>query len=293
MNILFLTYLLNGFLMIAMPIGLGIFLSRKFELEWRLFLIGAGTFVLSQVGHLSFNWAITTFGLSRLFLPVFWQNVIYAGFIGLSAGVWEELARYAMYRWWAKDARSWSKALMIGTGHAGVEAVALGFLVLVTFVQLVSLRNLDLTQVVPADQLSTVQAQVAAYWSMPWYSTFLGAAERLFAIPAHLAMAVMVLQAFTRKKFWWVGLAVLFHVIWDGVLVYAAQSGLSSWGVEVIALIFALASLGIIFALRSPEPQPQIEMVPVPVDEHAFIPKTVEETIKQFKNVEPGKDNSK
>jgi uncharacterized membrane protein YhfC len=48
----FIAHLLNGLLMILLPIGLGIYLTRKLSLGWRLWWIGAGTFVLSQVGHI-------------------------------------------------------------------------------------------------------------------------------------------------------------------------------------------------------------------------------------------------
>ena len=61
MSLLFFTHLLNGLLMIAMPIGLGIFLTRRFHLGWHLWWLGAATFVLSQAGHIPFNWLITRF----------------------------------------------------------------------------------------------------------------------------------------------------------------------------------------------------------------------------------------
>jgi len=46
MDILFLAHLLNGLLMIAMPVGLAIFLTTRWKLGWRLWLIGAATFIL-------------------------------------------------------------------------------------------------------------------------------------------------------------------------------------------------------------------------------------------------------
>lgn len=54
-NPLYLTHALNALLMIALPVALGIFLTRRFHLGWRLFFIGAATFILSQVGHIPFN----------------------------------------------------------------------------------------------------------------------------------------------------------------------------------------------------------------------------------------------
>ncbi|MGH2620587.1 MAG: hypothetical protein ACRDHG_08450, partial [Anaerolineales bacterium] len=46
---------LNGLLMLAMPLGLGIFLRRRTAGRWGLYGAGALTFIGSQVLHLPFN----------------------------------------------------------------------------------------------------------------------------------------------------------------------------------------------------------------------------------------------
>lgn len=278
MNILTVTYFLNGFLMIAMPVGLTIYLTRKFKQGWRLFWIGAATFIFSQVLHIPFNALVTPVFSQPGFiaLPKGLQILILSAFLGLSAGLFEELSRYAMYRWWAKDARSWGAGLLAGVGHGGVEAIILGFLVLYGYVQMLYIRGMDIATLVPADQVELAKSQIQAYWSAPWPMTLLGALERLFTIPLHLAFSVLVLQAFTRKKFWWVGLAVLFHALVDGVAVFASQSGLSALATEGMIGIFTLVSVAIIFALRQPEPQP--DPLPAPVSVPEFTPAPIAET---------------
>jgi len=281
MDTLFLAHFLNGFLMIAMPIGLAIYLTRKFKLGWRLFWIGAATFVLSQVGHIPFNWAATVL-LNRTPL-VIWpqadQLVFNAIFLGLSAGLWEEFFRYGMYRWWAKDARSWGKGLLAGAGHGGIEAIILGALVLYGFIQLAILRNADasqLAQAVGADKVALAQAQITAYWSAPWHISILGAVERLFAIPFHLALSLLVLQAFTRRQGWWVWLAVVFHALVNGLAVYLLGIGLSAYAIEGVVGLAAILAIILIFALRQPEPQADHEPAPAPMP--GFTPEPVEVT---------------
>jgi uncharacterized membrane protein YhfC len=146
-----LAYPLDAILMIALPVGLGIWLERKFHLGWGLWWIGAATFIFSQAGHIPFN-----IGLTALFKrgilptpPVAWLPAFNATFLGLSAGLWEELARYAAYRWWAKEARSWRRGVMLGAGHGGIEAILGGILVLVGFVNMMAIRNVDLSSLVP------------------------------------------------------------------------------------------------------------------------------------------------
>ena len=263
MDILFWAHLLNGLLMIAMPVGLAIYLTRRWKFGWGLWFIGAATFILSQVGHIPFNSAASAI-LNRTSM-VNWskpnQLIFNAIFLGLSAGLFEELFRYGMFRWWAKDARSWRKGILAGAGHGGVEAIILGGLVLYSFMQFAAYRNVDLATIVPAAQLEAAQAQITTYWSATWYASLLGALERLFTIPVQIALSVIVLQTFTRKQWFWVWLAVLYHTLVDASAVYLLKP-LGMYGTEALVGGFAVLSIIIIFSLRQPEPDnPQ----PVPV----------------------------
>ncbi len=269
MDILFWAHLLNGLLMIAMPVGLAIYLTRRWKLGWGLWFIGAATFILSQVGHIPFNSAAGAI-LNRTSM-VNWsrpnQLIFNAIFLGLSAGLFEELFRYSMFRWWAKDARSWRKGVLAGAGHGGVEAIILGVLVLYSFMQLAALRNVDLATVIPAAQLDAAQAQITTYWSATWYASLLGALERLFTIPVQIALSVIVLQTFARKQWFWVWLAVLYHALIDASAVYLLQSWGMYW-IEALAGGFAVLSIVIIFKLRQPEPDvpepASVSPIPVP-----------------------------
>lgn len=258
MDILFFAHLLNALLMIAMPLGLAIYLTRTWKLSWRLWFIGAATFVLSQVGHIPFL-SLSTQMLNRpplVNLFLWWPPsslILFNGvFVGLAAGLFEELFRYAMYRWWAKDARSWRTGILTGAGHGGAEALIFGGLALYSFFQLAAYRNIDLSRVIPAAQLPAAQAQVAAYWSTAWYAAFLPSFERLSAIIIQISMAVLVLQTFTRKQWFWVWLAVLYHALIDFFTVPAAAGYFSKNGAEAIVGGFAILSVIIIFALRRP-----------------------------------------
>jgi uncharacterized membrane protein YhfC len=265
MDILFYTHFLNGLLMVAFPIGLGIILTRRFNLGWRLWGIGAAGFIISQVGHIPFNSLLTWLFQKGIIPPppAAWLPFFNPVVLGLSAGLWEELTRYSVFRWCARDVRSWRKGILMGAGHGGIEAILLGGLVLYTFLNLVNIRTADLSQIVPASQLSLAEQQVLTYWSTPWPATLLGAVERIFTIPCQIAFAVLVLQVFTRRKFYWVGLAVLWHAILDAVAVYlSGQWAAYPWGayaLEGVIGLAALISIGIIFILRQPEPVPAVQ----------------------------------
>jgi uncharacterized membrane protein YhfC len=283
MEILYFTFPLSGILTFVLALGVGYFLSQRLKLSWRLYWIGAAVFVLSQVFHIPFN-AYVLPALARAGLlpspPEPWALLSQGLILGLSAGIFEEGARYLMYRYWTKDARSWSKGLLLGAGHGGVEAMLVGALILLTFINLIALRGADLDAVVPADQLTLVERQLAYYWSMPWYESMLGFVERLFTLPVHVALSVIVLQVFVRRQIRWLFLAVAWHTLLNavGAVVVPQMYGIY-WGEAAIGA-FGLISVLIIFALRQPEPAPPPEEAPEPLN--PIILQRVEETEDQI-----------
>ncbi len=281
MDLITFTHLLNGLLMIAMPVSLGIFLVRRFQLSWRLWWIGAGTFFLSQVGHIPFNTALTVlFQRGILPSPPFeWKLPFNAILLGLSAGLWEELSRYAAYRWWAKDARTWRRGILLGAGHGGLEAIILGLLVLLTLVSMVTARNSDLSKLVTPQQLELAQQQVNTYWNSSWYLTLFGALERAFTIPVQIALSVLVLQAFTRGHIRWLFAAIGWHALVDALAVFFVSTQ-GVYFTEALIGVEALVSIAFIFFLRQPEPAPPEES-PLPEPPQIIELPEVGETIEK------------
>jgi len=269
--------------MLAMPIVLAIYLTRHWKLSWRIWLVGGATFILSQVGHIPFNALMTTV-LNKTPLanmPVQTALIFNALFLGLSAGLFEELFRYGMFRWWLKDARSWRKAVLAGAGHGGVEAIILGGMALLAFFQLSALRNVDLSTQYSGATLIQAQAQVSAYWSATWYDSMLGALERLFTIVIQISLAVLVLQAFVRRRGYWIWIAVGYHALVDASTLLVTASSNVYW-TEGLVGIFALLSLVIIFLLRKPEPETAEPAVEPATPE--LVIKTIDPTPEQLNN---------
>lgn len=263
MNLLIFTFPLSALLIFGMAAGLGVFLTRKFGLGWRLYGIGAATFLLSQAGHIPFNISLTLLFRRGILQapPAEWSLAFNAVVLGLSAGLWEELARYAVYRYWAKDGRSWGRGLLLGAGHGGSEAILIGGLILLTYVNMLVLQDSDLSLALSPEQGAALQNQVTGYWSTAWPASLMGAAERATTLVAHLAFSVLILQAFLRRQLRWVWVAVGWHALLDALAVYLAGTwGLAPPGVYRIEAVFgllAVANLAIIFRLRSPEPVPE------------------------------------
>jgi uncharacterized membrane protein YhfC len=230
-------------LMFATPVVLGVLLRRRWALPWRLLLIGAATFIASQVVHIPLN-----AGLTVLFQqdwmpkpPEAWTQAFNAIVLGLTAGLCEEGARYLVYRYWLKEARSWRQAILFGVGHGGIESALTGLLVLVTVLNAVALRNVDPTTLgLSPDQAAAVADQMAEFWGMPMYLPLLAGAERLMAILFHLSAAALVLQVFRTGRIWPLPAAIAWHAVMDAV----AVSVNATWGAVAAEGSLAVLSLG-------------------------------------------------
>jgi len=241
--------LLNFLLMITFPILLARWIQQRYRPGWAFWGMGAATFVLSQVGHIPFNLVVQRAGWLPEDLDAWGSLVITAVFLGLSAGIFEEGARYFTYRFWAKEARVWKKGLMLGAGHGGIEAILVGLLGLVNFGVLLAIRNGAMLDVIPAEQLPLVEQQIEAMFGLPWYLTLLGAVERVFAICFHLSASLLVMQVFVRGQIRWLWAAIGWHTLINALAVITV----TRWGAvaaEVSTGLIAIFSIFIILRLR-------------------------------------------
>jgi uncharacterized membrane protein YhfC len=230
--------------MILLPIILWIYFTRTFSLSWKLVLAGGLTFIGSQLLHIPL-----VFGLNDFLKDA--SLLVNAIILGLLAGIFEETARYILFKFILKKSRPWKAGVLTGLGHGGTEALLIGVFAVLTLVNMVAYRNVDLSTVpsIPADQHEAVRQQVDAFWSTQPYMALVGFFERIFAICLHVSLSVMVLYAIAYQKPIWFWLALFWHSLVDAVAVYASQK-IGVLQVEGLVAIFALISIWILFILR-------------------------------------------
>jgi len=187
-----------------------------------------------------------------IYWPRVYQIAFNAIFLGLSAGLWEETARYSAFRWWVGKRRSWRKGVQLGVGHGSFESIILGLLVLYTFIQMVAVKNIDISTLIPPDQLSQTISSITSYWATPWYDALLGGVERILTLPIQIALSVLVLQVFIREKSRWIWIAILFHMIVDATVVLI-MAFTNVYITELAVAFFSAISIWIIFMLKTPE----------------------------------------
>lgn len=248
-----LALLIELVVVIGVPLALGAWLRRRLRVSWLIFAGGALTFGVSQAVHLPLNQGALSLLGSLDRLPG-WATPL---LLGLTAGLCEETARFAAYRWVLTDLRSWREALMFGAGHGGIESVVLvGLLVGAVWLNMAVLRGADLVGWgLPAGQMAQLQGQLQAYWGQDWFSPLFGAVERLFAIVFHIGMAVLVLQAIVRHRLLYWILAIGLHTALNAAALLTVEAGWSPVATEATVGLFSGLAIGIVFKYRPVTPE--------------------------------------
>ncbi len=108
---------------IALPLVLAFVARRRLGVSWRYFGYGALIFFLFQlISRVPIVQLVQ--GLIQPQLAAsFSLQVAWVAILSLTAGLCEEIGRYVGYRWLMRgEERTWSKALMYGLGHGGLES---------------------------------------------------------------------------------------------------------------------------------------------------------------------------
>ncbi|HLH62723.1 MAG TPA: YhfC family glutamic-type intramembrane protease [Ktedonobacteraceae bacterium] len=253
---------------IIYPFALALIAHRRLKVSWKYFAFGLLIFLIFQV--LTRVPAVTILG--RVLAPKLNSSTAFLytwlAILALSAGLFEEIGRYLGYRWFmGKEEKTWSKAVMYGLGHGGLESMLLvGGLSWLTLVNVVVLSSINLNSLPAATHAQVVQ-QINAINAEPVWLPLLSAWERLWAIPVQVALSVIVLQVFRRESILWLVLAILAHAVFDFITVALVQVlGSSKISTNLIVeLIIALVGLGaiwVLWALRDRTVVSEVEQEP-------------------------------
>jgi uncharacterized membrane protein YhfC len=255
---------------IVYPIVLALLAHRQLRVGWRYVGYGAIVFfvfqLVTRVPAVQLIQAAIGPQLAASPLLTWTWLVVLA----LSAGVFEEVGRYVGYRLFMRgEDKTWSKAVMFGIGHGGLESVLLvGGLMVLALISLWGAANGGLNQL-PDDQRAAAAQQLQTLNAQPGWVALFGAWERLWTVPIQVAFSVIVLQVFRRGKLVWLLWAILGHALVDLVAVGMQQilgQGLtSSLLIEAVIAVFGLMAIWIIWRLREPTVQPVSSITSPPV----------------------------
>ena len=255
---LLVTMVVAAVVQILFPLGLGLYIARRWRVPWKFFLYGALVYMVSR----ELTWSPLLKMLQSTiagWLPLSsWYKYGWVLVLALTAGLFEEGGRYLGYRFlWKNEDKTWPRALMYGAGHGGVVlilVIAVGMLLRVydiIYVFQVDLATLTAEQ---ADLVTQFRAEVAL---TSWWLPLVEILVPLLSMALQVALSVLVLQVFTRGQSYWWWLAVGYNTLSNLVLllvVDGVNTLLPRWAAALVtaaaALPFALFGLWLIWRLR-------------------------------------------
>ncbi|MBF7152670.1 MULTISPECIES: YhfC family glutamic-type intramembrane protease [Bacillus] len=179
---------MNGLIFTTM-ISFGLPLVALLYAVWKKryipYMLGVLAFVVSQIliriPILNYvNGTSTDFQMFSVMQPV-----LFVLLLSLSAGIFEEVARFIAMRYFMKQ-RDWQSGFLFGAGHGGIEAVLIvGIPVISLLLSQTAIQNGD--------------------------SYYFAGIERIFAMVLHIGLSFIILQAVVQKKFRYVIYAILIH----------------------------------------------------------------------------------
>lgn len=243
-------FIINAIITIGIPVGVFIYFIVNKKEKVKPFLVGAMVFLVSQV-------LLRIPLLNGLLAKTDWfynmtvlSPMIYAIFLGLTAGILEEIGRLVGFESGLKKERSWLDGVAFGLGHGGIEAILFAGIVSIQNIFVIfSLNNGTFNENLIGASEETVRA---IYESTTIMSVLYGGIERISAIIMHIGFTLIVLYGINKcKRNIYLIIAILLHAIVDTVVVIAQQIGLSIHTVELICVFFAVILLGFIIKSKS------------------------------------------
>ena len=207
------------------PVALALWVILRRKLRVRIWAAGLVCFPLSQLVHVPLNRALGIGGPHAAGLLSGAPDWAYALGVGISAGLCEEWARYAVMRFGLKrpEERGGSQAILFGVGHGGIEAMILSGLPALGGVSML-IAHFGNFELGPA-QREGLRTALEAYAGLHGWEPLYAGIERLCAISIHVLLSVLVMRAVVRRNLAWMGVAIALHAAIDAPTIYLGVLG--------------------------------------------------------------------
>jgi uncharacterized membrane protein YhfC len=215
-------FIISGLLEVFVPIAVGFYIINRFNTSWKNWLYGALMFILSLI-RIPLNLYMNQF-IIELFIPL--ASILFVLVPSLTAGIFEEVARYIGYKMLIKD-NTYEAGLTYGAGHGGIESIVL-----------VGLSVLSTGAILLTNPNSLPSGQLASILATPVYLPLVGVYERIMTIIIHISLSIVVLESIRKSNIKYLIAAIGLHAL----LNYLAVS-VSSFSIiysEIIVTVFAI-----------------------------------------------------
>lgn len=228
------------------PIISFIYFAKKHKKIPKSFLVGVLIFFISQM---LIRVPILTYVFPNMmwFIKMQTNPYLYGIFLGLTAGIFEEVGRFIAFKYLLKNNHEFDDGISYGFGHGGIEAILLaGVSCLSTLIVCIMINN-GTININSSGALSLLYNQcISLTPGLALASGF----ERISAMAIHIGLSMIVLYGVRNKKILYLFIAILVHTLVNAPLVILPQVfGVGIVGVEIYVFICGLALAG--FAIYS------------------------------------------
>ena len=188
------------------------------------------------------------------------QVLLYALFLGFTAGLFETVGRYFTLKWFIRDKTSYYAGLSHGIGHGGIEAILLvGLNTVIYAVYAVMINNGTYAQMVDASAIGAngelVRTQMEALAQVlvngTAGTTLLGLLERFLTLFIHIGLSLLVAEGIVKGKGLLYSLyALLFHALVDTTAVLMVAAAWNVYLIEGVIAIYAAVAIVYIFTSK-------------------------------------------
>lgn len=245
----------SGAIALLLPIILGFVLYRHKRYRLSFLFAGAAAFFFSQ-------FIVRSMLLSALIKTPFHEemanNFMYLFIIGaLSAGIFEEGARYIGFSALKKKAPAWQDAVAFGIGHGGIEAIGGVGLSQINNIITSVMINTGMYESIMAPTLGDKAESIkAVYLETDPVLFFVSGLERMFIMPVHIFLSVLVCLAVIKKKPLLVLLSVLLHTAVNTPAIFSQLYDVPIWLIQAFIFLIGAGMMYGVIRLKGSFPSP-------------------------------------
>jgi uncharacterized membrane protein YhfC len=232
-----------------LPVALIIYFYRNYKISLIAVLFGALVFLLSQVAiRIPL---LSILGKQQWYIDMSANIYVSALFLGLSAGIFEEVGRYIVMKLLMKKSLNWKNGIAFGIGHGGIEAIVIVGLTLLNYIVISIMINSGLFDSTIAATLPPAIAEQirTTLIDTPTINFLGGGFERTMTMIIQIALSIMVLYSVKFKKPIYLLYAILLHAVLDSPTVVLVDMGLNVWIIEIF--IAACAAVSLIYIIKT------------------------------------------
>lgn len=225
----------------ALPAGGLIVAQKRYQKASKPFFLGMLAFFLSQI--------VLRLPALQLLLPRFgWYTAmasrhvfLYAAFLALTAGLFEETARFLILKRFFRRGLRFGDGIAMGLGHGGLEAVLITALPLVNsllYALAINEGTFDALMIgVPQAQRDGIAISL---YNLTGFTALLGGAERIFAVCIHTGMTMLAASGLQRRRpLWGLLAAIAAHTFVNAVCAMLPLLGAGALAIEGACAVFA------------------------------------------------------